>query len=43
MVSGTGDLVDHRFTFNQPENIDLIRKFRAVLDAYTQKDEYNPR
>ena len=30
-------------TYNRPEVLDLLKEFRAVLDAKTKEDTYNPR
>ena len=30
-------------TYNRPEVLDLLKEFRAVLDAKTEEDTYNPR
>lgn len=35
--------LEHKYTFNQPENIGLIQKFRHVLDEKTAEDPKNPR
>ncbi len=32
-----------RFTYNQPENLNLLREFRQVLEQKTAEDEDNPR
>ena len=33
----------HKHTYDQPEVLDLLAKFRAVLDSKTEEDSYNPR
>lgn len=35
--------LDHKFTYNQPEVLDLLTEFREVLDAKSDEDYYNPR
>ena len=34
---------NHVHTYNHPENFDILRRFRKVLDAKTATDPANPR
>ncbi len=35
--------LDHEHTYNLPETLELLKRFRKVLDEATAKDEENPR
>ena len=42
--SGRGyERFEHKYTYDQPEVLELLAKFRAVLDSKTAEDSYNPR
>lgn len=35
--------LNHKYTHDLPEVLDLLRRFRDILDEKTKEDEYNPR